>query len=186
MVNHLDTYNPNGDLDKKILYPLFLICAKGLSPLLRKAERDSLICGVAISRGGSRVSHLFFQMIVSFSTKQQLLTVLLYRIYSMNMKELRVKKLMETRQPYFFVTILQMLLGIGLLIFFVQLLHHNLRNIWSFLPLLEEQRRELLMKSKTKFGEDCKAGNKNYYCKFERNTHQGNYTSYSDVCDECF
>ncbi len=39
---------------------LFLICAKGLSALLRKAERDSLICGVAISRGGPRVFHLFF------------------------------------------------------------------------------------------------------------------------------
>ena len=39
---------------------LFLICAKGLSALLRKAERDSLICGVAISRGGPQVFHLFF------------------------------------------------------------------------------------------------------------------------------
>ena len=97
-------------------------------------------------------------MIVSFSVEQQLLIVLLYRKYSMNMKELRVKKLMETRQPYFFVTILQMLLGIGLLIFLVQLLLHNLRNVWGFLPLLEEQRRELLMKSMTEFGENCKAG----------------------------
>ena len=39
---------------------LFLICTEGLSALLRKAERDSLIHGVAISRGGPRVSHLFF------------------------------------------------------------------------------------------------------------------------------
>ena len=31
------------------------------------------------------------------------------------------------------------------------------------------------MKSNTKFGEDCKAGNKNYDRKLERNTHQGNF-----------
>jgi hypothetical protein len=39
---------------------LFLICAEGLSALLRKAERDSLIKGVSICRGGPRISHLFF------------------------------------------------------------------------------------------------------------------------------
>ncbi len=39
---------------------LFLICAKGLSALLRKAERDNLIHGISICRGGPRVSHLFF------------------------------------------------------------------------------------------------------------------------------
>jgi hypothetical protein len=39
---------------------LFLICAEGLSALLRKAERDSLIKGVSIYKGGPRISHLFF------------------------------------------------------------------------------------------------------------------------------
>ena len=39
---------------------LFLICAEGLSALLRKAERDNLIHGISICRGGPRVSHLFF------------------------------------------------------------------------------------------------------------------------------
>ena len=39
---------------------LFLICAEGLSALLRKAERDSLIKGIFICRGGPRISHLFF------------------------------------------------------------------------------------------------------------------------------
>jgi hypothetical protein len=39
---------------------LFLICAEGLSALLRKAERDSLIKGISICRGGPRISHLFF------------------------------------------------------------------------------------------------------------------------------
>ena len=39
---------------------LFLICAEGLSALMRKAERDSLIHVVSICRGGPRVSHLFF------------------------------------------------------------------------------------------------------------------------------
>ena len=39
---------------------LFLICAEGLSALIRKAERDSLIHGISICQGGPRVSHLFF------------------------------------------------------------------------------------------------------------------------------
>ncbi len=39
---------------------LFLICAEGLSALLRKAERESLFRGISICRGGPRISHLFF------------------------------------------------------------------------------------------------------------------------------
>ena len=39
---------------------LFLLCAEGLSALLRKAERDSLIKGISICKGGPRISHLFF------------------------------------------------------------------------------------------------------------------------------
>ena len=39
---------------------LFLICVEGLSALLQKAERDSLIKGVSICRGGPRISHVFF------------------------------------------------------------------------------------------------------------------------------
>jgi hypothetical protein len=39
---------------------LFLICAEGLSSLIRKAKRDHLFRGVAICHGGPRISHLFF------------------------------------------------------------------------------------------------------------------------------
>ena len=39
---------------------LFLICAEGLSALMRKAERDRMIRGVSICRAGPRISHLFF------------------------------------------------------------------------------------------------------------------------------
>ncbi len=39
---------------------LFLICAEGLSALMRKAEQDNVIRGISICRGGTRVSHLFF------------------------------------------------------------------------------------------------------------------------------
>jgi hypothetical protein len=39
---------------------LFLICTEGLSALLRKAERDSILHGISICWGGPRVSHLFF------------------------------------------------------------------------------------------------------------------------------
>jgi hypothetical protein len=39
---------------------LFLLCAEGLSAVLRKAERERLLKGISIYRGGPRVSHLFF------------------------------------------------------------------------------------------------------------------------------
>jgi hypothetical protein len=39
---------------------LFLLCPEGLSAVLRKVERERLLNGVSICRGGPRVSHLFF------------------------------------------------------------------------------------------------------------------------------
>ena len=39
---------------------LFLFCAEGLTALLRKAETDGIIRGVAASRGGPCISHLLF------------------------------------------------------------------------------------------------------------------------------
>jgi hypothetical protein len=39
---------------------LFLICAEGLSSLLQRADMERKIKGVAASRGGPRLTHLFF------------------------------------------------------------------------------------------------------------------------------
>ena len=39
---------------------LFLLCAEGLSHLFRKAEVSRSISSVAPSRGGPKISHLFF------------------------------------------------------------------------------------------------------------------------------
>ncbi|KAL5800554.1 hypothetical protein ACOSQ4_033438 [Xanthoceras sorbifolium] len=39
---------------------LFLICAEGLSSLIRKAELEGLIHGLGCGRSGPRISHLFF------------------------------------------------------------------------------------------------------------------------------
>ena len=39
---------------------LFLICAKGLSAMIRQAELSNEINGISINRGGPKVSHLFF------------------------------------------------------------------------------------------------------------------------------
>jgi hypothetical protein len=39
---------------------LFIICAEGLSNLLRKAEMNREVSGFPISRGGVKISHLFF------------------------------------------------------------------------------------------------------------------------------
>jgi hypothetical protein len=39
---------------------LFILCAEGLSNLLLKAARDKWITGLPITRGGTRLNHLFF------------------------------------------------------------------------------------------------------------------------------
>jgi hypothetical protein len=39
---------------------LFILCAEGLSNLLLKAERNKRITGLPITRGGTRLNHLFF------------------------------------------------------------------------------------------------------------------------------
>ena len=39
---------------------LFLLCAEGLSSLIRRAVENGVMKGLAISRGGPRLSHLFF------------------------------------------------------------------------------------------------------------------------------
>jgi hypothetical protein len=38
----------------------FILCAEGLSTLLRGAEQDGRITGLPITRGGTRINHLFF------------------------------------------------------------------------------------------------------------------------------
>lgn len=39
---------------------LFLICAEGLSALLRRREEMSGLHGISVSEGGLPISHLFF------------------------------------------------------------------------------------------------------------------------------
>jgi hypothetical protein len=39
---------------------LFILCAEGLSTLLHKAERNDIITGLPIARGGTKINHLFF------------------------------------------------------------------------------------------------------------------------------
>ena len=39
---------------------LFIICAEGLSSLIRRQERNGLLYGVKIARGAPTVSHRFF------------------------------------------------------------------------------------------------------------------------------
>jgi hypothetical protein len=38
----------------------FILCAEGLSTMLRRAEQEGRLTGLPISRGGTRISHLFF------------------------------------------------------------------------------------------------------------------------------
>jgi ribonuclease HI len=43
-----------------ISHYLFLICAEALSSMVKKANDDGILTGVSTSRGGPRISHLFF------------------------------------------------------------------------------------------------------------------------------
>ena len=85
---------------------LFLICAEGLSALIRKAKHDRLIHGVAISRGGPRISHFLLLMIALFSVELQILVVRLCIIYCYYMRRRLGRKLMVRRQLYFLARIL--------------------------------------------------------------------------------
>ncbi|KAL7214671.1 hypothetical protein ACSBR1_026955 [Camellia fascicularis] len=40
--------------------PISLFCVEGLLALIRRAEESHRLTGIAISRGGPRISHLFF------------------------------------------------------------------------------------------------------------------------------
>lgn len=39
---------------------LFLLCVEGLSTLIKKAVEEGKMGGIAVSRGGPKLSHLFF------------------------------------------------------------------------------------------------------------------------------
>lgn len=39
---------------------LFLLCIEGLSTLIKKAVEEGKMGGIAVSRGGPKLSHLFF------------------------------------------------------------------------------------------------------------------------------
>lgn len=39
---------------------LFLLCAEGLTAMLKREERDGLISGISVCRGAPRISHLLF------------------------------------------------------------------------------------------------------------------------------
>jgi len=39
---------------------LFLLCAKGLSAMIKKEEREGHLRGIAVCKGASRISHLLF------------------------------------------------------------------------------------------------------------------------------
>jgi hypothetical protein len=52
----------------------FILCAEGLSSLLNQAEVDGSISGIPITRGGTRINHLFFlQTIACFFARRHFL-----------------------------------------------------------------------------------------------------------------
>ena len=125
---------------------LFLLCAEGLSAVLRKAERESLLKGfpfVGVVHGSHTCS---LRMIVLCFVEQLMLNVLLYKIYSLYMRMLLVWWLIVTKLLSFSVLIHLNILEMLYVLFLVHLLLHNLKNIWDYPLWLEEQSRKLLMK----------------------------------------
>ncbi len=112
---------------------LFLLCAEGLSALFRKAERDSLIRGIAICRGGPRISHLFFaddSIVFCKATNancaelQQLLSV--YANASGQVVNT------DKTTIFFSITIPLKPTEIPFVQYLAPIQLHNLRNIWGY------------------------------------------------------
>ena len=79
---------------------LFLLCAKGLLALLRKAEENRSLKGVLLANMGY-VFHTFcFLMIVYYFAKQQLMNVVDCWNYLANMKVHLDKQLTDKRHPF--------------------------------------------------------------------------------------
>ena len=55
---HVVTFNPLGEYDKGIPFPLIYV--EVLSSMIRKANQDGTLTGVPTSKKGPRVSYLFF------------------------------------------------------------------------------------------------------------------------------
>lgn len=49
---------------------LFILCAEGLSALIRKYEQEGLIHGIKICRGAHLITHMLFQMIHTYILRQ--------------------------------------------------------------------------------------------------------------------
>lgn len=58
---------------------LFLLCAEGLSTLIKKATADGLLEGISVSKGGPCLSHLFFTDDSLIFAKPQLMSAKSYR-----------------------------------------------------------------------------------------------------------
>lgn len=57
----MELFNPRGLRQGDSLSPyLFLVVAKGLSSLIKKSVEEGVLEGIAVCRGGPKLSHLFF------------------------------------------------------------------------------------------------------------------------------
>ena len=65
---------------------LYIICAEGLTGILRKYEESGLIHGCRVARDAPRITHLFLQMIVTYSLKLSTRKNNICRVFYKNMK----------------------------------------------------------------------------------------------------
>ena len=109
---------------------LFLMCAIGLQRLLHTAEMEGHIQGVAICRNGPRVSHFFFADDSVLFCWEKRRNVGRFWIFWLLMREVRGKKLIETKLIFFSALILLLICNLIFKAFWRFQPFDNMRSTW--------------------------------------------------------
>jgi hypothetical protein len=144
---------------------LFLICAEGLSALLRKKEREKSIQGISICRGGPRISHLFFaddSIIFCRASMHDCGT--LHNVLALY-ERASGQKTNKAKTALFFSKNTPLSTRTTILTMFGTSSTTQFEKYLGLPPIMGDQRSVPLMRLKTEFGKGCKGGKISFYHK---------------------